>query len=117
MEAIKFLLKKIINRSLFKMFIIYLLRNKLISKRFKNLIELDGMHYIYKTKIKVYNDKKDAVTRDLCIFGIPKKEKEIFDKFIFEVRNAIDLSHMDHIRLRLLKYQLIGILIVSCLLH
>ena len=88
MEAIKFLLKKIINISLFKMFIIYLLRNKLISKRFKNLIELDGMHYIYKSKIKVYNDKKDAVTRDLCIFGIPKKEKEIFDKFIFEVRNA-----------------------------
>ena len=88
MEAIKFLLKKIINISLFKIFIIYLLRNKLISKRFKNLIELDGMHYIYKSEIKVYNDKKDAVTRDLCIFGIPKKEKKIFDKFIFEVRNA-----------------------------
>ena len=42
MEAIKFLLKKIINISLFKIFIIYLLRNKLISKRFKNLIELDS---------------------------------------------------------------------------
>ena len=82
METIKLLLKKIINLYLFKILIIYLLRNKLISKRFKNLIELNGMHYVYKSKIKVYNDGNDAVTRDLCIFGIPEKEKEIFDKFI-----------------------------------
>lgn len=88
METIKLLLKKIINLFLFKILIIYLLRNKLISKRFKNLIELNGMHYVYKSKIKVYNDGNDAVTRDLCIFGIPKKEKEIFDKFISEVKNA-----------------------------
>jgi len=88
MKTIKLLLKKISNLTLFQKIIIYLLRNRLISKRFKNLIELSGMHYIYKSKIRVLNYTNDAVSRDLCIFGIPKKENEIFDKFIVEVKNA-----------------------------
>ncbi len=88
METIKLFLKKIINASIFKIFIIYLLRNELVSQRFKNLIKLQGMHYIYKSRIKIYNNEHDAVSRDLSIFGIPKKEREIFDRFISEVNSA-----------------------------
>ena len=88
MKIIKKYLKQIFKLSLFRIIIVQLLRNKSINRRFKNLIELNGMHYIYKSKIKVFNAKEDSVTRDLCIFGIPQKEKKIFDRFIFEVSNA-----------------------------
>lgn len=88
MKIIKKYLKQIFKLSLFRIIIVQLLRNRSINRRFKNLIELNGMHYIYKSKIKVFNAKEDSVTRDLCIFGIPQKEKKIFDRFIFEVSNA-----------------------------
>tara|TARA_B100001109_G_C18836625_1_gene462277 strand:- start:393 stop:1223 length:831 start_codon:yes stop_codon:yes gene_type:complete len=88
MKIIKKYLKQIFKLPLFRIIIVQLLRNKLINRRFKNLIELNGMNYIYKSKIKVFNAKEDSVTRDLCIFGIPQKEKKIFDRFIFEVSNA-----------------------------
>lgn len=88
MKTIKKYLKQIFKLFLFRIIIVQLLRNKLINRRFKNLFELKGMHYIYKSKIKVFNAKEDSVTRDLCIFGIPQKEKKIFDRFIFEVSNA-----------------------------
>ena len=76
MKIIKKYLKQIFKLSLFRIIIVQLLRNKSINRRFKNLIELNGMHYIYKSKIKVFNTKEDSVTRDLCIFGIPQKEKK-----------------------------------------
>ena len=46
------------------------------------------MHNISQSQIKVFNTKGDAVSRDLCIFGIPEKEKKIFDKFAHEVSVA-----------------------------
>ena len=88
MKIIKLFLKQIFNLPAFRIIVIQLLRKNLINKRFKNLIQLNGMHNIYQSQIKVFNAKGDAVTRDLCIFGIPEKEKKIFDKFIHEVSNA-----------------------------
>ena len=66
----KSLLKQIINKLFIRKIIVYLLRKKLISKRFKNLIKLNGFHNIYESNIKILNNKNDSVSRDLCIFGI-----------------------------------------------
>ena len=49
---------------------------------------LDKVLSVLVRQVVANNDGNDAVTRDLCIFGIPEKEKEIFDKFISEVKNA-----------------------------
>ena len=86
MKTIKKYLKEIFKLFLFRIIIVQLLRNKLINRRFKNLIELNGMHYIYKSKIKVFNTKEDSVTRDAYLEFL--KKKKIFDRFIFEVSNA-----------------------------
>ena len=88
MKTIKLFFKQILNLYVFRIIVVQLLRNNLINRRFKNLIELNGLHNIYKSQIKVFNVIGDAVTRDLCIFGIPQKEKKIFDKFIHEISNA-----------------------------
>jgi FkbM family methyltransferase len=85
MNYIKLFLKKIVNLVLLKQIIIFLLRQKLIARRFKNLIEFKGFHFIYKSKIKIFNTFKDAVSRDLTIFGIPKKEQKIFSRFVQEI--------------------------------
>ena len=87
MKIIKLFLKQILNLPAFRIIMIQLLRKNAINKRFKNLIQLNGMHNIYQSQIKVFNAKGHSVTRDLCIFGIPEKKK-IFDKFIHEVSNA-----------------------------
>jgi len=88
MNYIKLLLKKIVNLVLLKRVIIFLLRQNLIVRRFKNLIEFKGFHYIYKSKIMIFNTLKDAVSRDLSIFGIPKKEQEIFSRFVQEIKKV-----------------------------
>ena len=88
MKIIKLFLKQILNLPAFRIIVIKLLRKNSINKRFKNLIQLNGMHNIYQSQIKVFNTKGDAVSRDLCIFGIPEKEKKIFDKFAHEVSVA-----------------------------
>ena len=87
MKTIKKYLKQIFKLFLFRIIIVQLLRNKLINRRFKNLIELNGMHYIYKSKIKVFNAKKTQLQEILHIWN-SSKEKKIFDRFIFEVSNA-----------------------------
>ena len=48
----------------------------MILNRFKNLIQLEGFINIYEHQIEILNDKEDAVSRDLCIFGIPETEKK-----------------------------------------
>lgn len=88
MKYIKLQLKKIVNLVLLKQMIIFLLRQNLIARRFKNLIELKGFHFIYKSKIKIFNTLKDAVSRDLAIFGIPKKEQEVFARFVQEINKV-----------------------------
>jgi FkbM family methyltransferase len=82
----KSLLKQIINKLFIKKIIVFLLRKKLISRRFKNLIKLNGFHNIYESNIKILNNKNDSVSRDLCIFGIPNKEYEVFSKFLSEIK-------------------------------
>tara|TARA_X000000368_G_C23052476_1_gene722132 strand:- start:112 stop:924 length:813 start_codon:yes stop_codon:yes gene_type:complete len=82
----KSLLKQIINKLFIKKIIVSLLRKKLISRRFKNLIKLNGFHNIYESNIKILNNKNDSVSRDLCIFGIPNKEYEVFSKFLSEIK-------------------------------
>ncbi|MAT79878.1 MAG: hypothetical protein CMD13_03980 [Flavobacteriales bacterium] len=84
----KLLLRKILTQSLIKKLTISLLRRRLISKRFKNLIELEGFYNLHKSNISIFNSKFDAVSRDLCIFGIGKKEQIIFNKFVEEVKHA-----------------------------
>ena len=59
----------------------------MILNRFKNLIQLEGFINIYEHQIEILNDKKDAVSRDLCIFGIPETEKEIFKIYISKFIN------------------------------
>ena len=81
MSSLKNLAKLIINIKAIRTLIIILLRRNLISRKFKNLIKLDGFKNIYKYQIEIFNDNKDAVSRDLCIFGIPESEKEIFKIF------------------------------------
>lgn len=88
MNFIKLFLKKIVNLVVLKQIIIFLLRQKLIARRFKNLIEFKDFHFIYKSKIKIFNTLKDAVSRDLTIFGIPKKEQDIFSRFVQEIINV-----------------------------
>ena len=85
---LKFFLRKIINKKLFQYFCINLIRKNIIPKKFKNLITLDGFYKIYKSDIEIFNDRFDAVSRDLCIFGIPKKEMIIFKKFLLEIKYA-----------------------------
>ena len=70
----KSVLRKIFYIKQIKKFIIFLLRKKLISRRFRNLIQLDGFNNIYKSNIDIFNSQYDSVSRDLCIFGVTKKE-------------------------------------------
>ena len=88
MNYIKLFLKKIVNLVILKQIIIFLLRQNLIARRFKNLIEFKGFHFIYKSKIKIFNTLKESVSRDLTIFGIPKNEKEIFARFVQEIKKV-----------------------------
>ena len=88
MKIIKNVFKKIINIPILKNAFIFMIRHKLIHKRFRNLIQLKGFYRVNKSKVEILNDKNDAVSRDLCIFGIPEKEEVIFNKFISEVKNA-----------------------------
>lgn len=84
----KSVLRKIFYNKQIKKFIIFLLRKKLISRRFRNLIQLDGFNNIYKSNIDIFNSQHDSVSRDLCIFGVTKKEEKIFNKFIEVVKNS-----------------------------
>ena len=84
----KSVLRKIFYIKQIKKFIIFLLRKKLISRRFRNLIQLDGFNNIYKSNIDIFNSQHDSVSRDLCIFGVTKKEEKIFNKFIEVVKNS-----------------------------
>ena len=88
MSSLKNLSKIIVNLKAIRTFILFLLRRNMILNRFKNLIQLEGFIYIYEHQIEILNDKKDAVSRDLCIFGIPETEKEIFKIFNSEIKNA-----------------------------
>ena len=84
----KFILKKIFYINKIKNFIIFLLRKKLVSRRLRNFIQLDGFNSIYKSNIDIFNSQPDSVSRDLCIFGVTKKEEKIFNKFIEVVKNS-----------------------------
>ena len=88
MDILKKTAKMLINIDGIRTFIIVLLRKNKILKRFKNLVQLEGFVNIYDYEISIFNDKKDAVSRDLCIFGIPQNEKEIFKIFKSEIVNA-----------------------------
>ena len=70
MSSLKNLSKIIVNLKAIRTFILFLLRRNMILNRFKNLIQLEGFINIYEHQIEILNDKKDAVSRDLCIFGI-----------------------------------------------
>ena len=87
-NKIKSLLRKIFYIKKIKNFIIFLLRKKLISRRFRNLIQLNGFNNIFKSNIDIFNSNSDAVSRDLCIYGVTKKEEEIFSKFIEVIKNS-----------------------------
>ncbi len=84
----KYILRRIINNFLFQFFCIFLIRKNILPKRTKNLITLKGFNKIYKSDIEIFNNGLDVVSRDLCIFGIPKKEHNIFEKFITEIKNS-----------------------------
>ena len=84
----KYILRGIINNFLFQFFCIFLIRKNILPKKTKNLVSLKGFNKIYKSDIKIFNNGLDAVSRDLCIFGIPKKEHIIFEKFISEIKNS-----------------------------
>ena len=84
----KYILRGIINNFLFQFLCIFLIRKNILPKRTKNLVSLKGFNKIYKSDIKIFNNGLDAVSRDLCIFGIPKKEHIIFEKFISEIKNS-----------------------------
>tara|TARA_B100000073_G_scaffold210757_1_gene175077 strand:- start:1135 stop:1953 length:819 start_codon:yes stop_codon:yes gene_type:complete len=88
MSSLKNLSKIIVNLKAIRTFILFLLRRNMILNKFKNLIQLEGFINIYEHQIEILNDKKDAVSRDLCIFGIPETEKEIFKIFNSEIKNA-----------------------------
>ena len=89
MSSLKNLSKLIVNLKVIRTFIIFLLRRNLILNKFKNLIQLEGFINIHEHQIEIFNDKKDAVSRDLCIFGIPATEKENFKIFSTEIKKAM----------------------------
>lgn len=84
----KSILRKIINNFPLQFCCIVLIRINFLSRRFKNLISLKGFNKIYKSNIEIFNNGLDAVSRDLCIFGIPKKERITFEMFISEIKRS-----------------------------
>ncbi len=86
--SLKELLRKLLKINFLKIICINLLRLNALPRKFKNLISLDGFSNIYNSNIQVFNENNDAVSRDLCIFGIPKKEKVNFTKFKEVIKNA-----------------------------
>jgi len=85
---LKELLRNLLKIYFLKIICIKLLRLNALPRRFKNLISLNGFYNIYNYKIKIFNENNDAVSRDLCIFGIPKKEEANFIKFKEVIRNS-----------------------------
>lgn len=86
--GLKELLRNLLKIYFLKIICIKLLRLNALPRRFKNLISLNGFYNIYNYKIKIFNENNDAVSRDLCIFGIPKKEEANFIKFKEVIRNS-----------------------------
>lgn len=83
MRCLKNVLKVIISKTPLRIIFVNLLRLNLISKRFKNLIFLEGSYKILNySSVTLFNTKDDSVTRDYSIFGVPDREKFFLDYLI-----------------------------------